>query len=484
MRRVKRVQSRKELERSVDEFVTRGYKLRSKEDECAILRDHDWGEPEAHVVIAGITIWWTFGLANVLYAIYRQVNADEIKIRVEINSGNDEDKKITRKSSNQNWYLAKSTEKENRSDQSFIGGRYVDETTMSQSDNRNLSTQLTRVGLQIFSLTVTVFVLFITIFAFIHPIENEMLGLTIGTLFTAILFRYTAVYHPFKSKLLRNSFIGLAFLAFSAIGGLTIHTFYTEIRPSNVLRAFQDLEFQLQLDTLLPEWWIIIIATVAWVLILLGSIISWDFRTYPKPSGMRGITASPSYFGFLCSLVGIWAVLFVGFSVQRIVVIAPIFEEFLKFGVALLISSVLFGRSTLSRLGTGIIVGSLFGFIEHATTYSSEPSIFFLLRTLFHMATAMLSISMYSAFEAHEETVVIPLAPVYPILIHFFNNTFVVLSSIIIAIGFGTTSRIPSLLYGSVAILFIIVLVVLSHTKYHMVKKIHQPFRHVLTHLV
>lgn len=484
MRRVKRVQSRKELERTIDEFVTRGYDLQSKEDGCALLRDRDWGEPEVHLLIAGITIWWTFGLANALYAIYRQVNADEIIIRVESDSGKGEGKNITRKCFNQNRYIGESTGKENTIGQNVIGGKYVDETNMPQTANRNLPAQLTRVGLQTFSLTVTVFVLFITIVAFIHPIENEMVGLTIGTLLTAVLFRYTAVYHPFKSRLLKKSFLGLAFLAFITIGGVTIHRFFTEIGPSNILRAFQDIEFQLQLDTLLPEWWITIIVSVSGILILLGSIISWDFRAYPKPSGMREITASPSYFGFVCSLVGIWAVLFVGFSVQRIVVIAPIFEEFLKFGVALLISSVLFGRSTLSRLGTAIIVGSLFGFIEHTTTYPSEPSISFLFRTLFHMTTTVLSISVYSAFEAHEETVLIPLAPLYSILIHFFNNTFVVLSSIIIAIGFETSSRIPSLLYGSVAILLVGVLVVLSFTNYQIIKKIHQPFEYVLSHLV
>ena len=47
------------------------------------MKKKDWGDPGVHLIIAVLTIWWTFGLANVLYAIYKGVNAEEVIIRIE-----------------------------------------------------------------------------------------------------------------------------------------------------------------------------------------------------------------------------------------------------------------------------------------------------------------------------------------------------------------------------------------------------------------
>lgn len=83
MSRVRRVENRQEMERSIDEFITRGYRLKSQGERSAKLKDRDWGEAEVHVIIALLSAWWTFGLSNVLYALYRYVNADEVLIKVE-----------------------------------------------------------------------------------------------------------------------------------------------------------------------------------------------------------------------------------------------------------------------------------------------------------------------------------------------------------------------------------------------------------------
>lgn len=480
MARVRRVESRKELERSIDEFITRGYELESKGEGCAHLRDRDWGRAETHLFIAGLTGWWTFGLANALYAIYRRVNAEKVVIQVE----NSQDKEVTGDCLEQQRFVTAKTGVGTLRGQGSGESEYPEETSIPETGGHNLTSVLTRVGLQIFSLSVAGFVLFTIFAASVRTIEYEVLGLTIGTLVAAIAFRYTAVYHQFKSVLLKKMLLGVTFLTFLAIGGLTIQTFLNEIRPAHVLSGLHRINFQLQLDTLLPEWWITLILSVAGGLILSGLVTSWDFSPYPKPSRMREIPASPPYFGLVCSIFGIWAVMFVGFSVQRIIIIAPFFEELLKFGVALLISSVLFGRSRFSRIGTAIVVGSLFGFIEHGTTYSSEPSVSFLFRTLFHMTTTVLSVSVYSAFERHGEPTFQSLAPVYSILIHFYYNTFVVMSSIILAVGFETSYRMPSLLYGSGVILLVSLLVILSFTRYRILQRIHLPFKYVLSHLV
>jgi hypothetical protein len=83
MSRVRRVDDQKELERSVDEFMIRGYQIKSEGETSTRMKKKDWGDPGVHLIIAVLTIWWTFGLANVLYAIYKGVNAEEVIIRIE-----------------------------------------------------------------------------------------------------------------------------------------------------------------------------------------------------------------------------------------------------------------------------------------------------------------------------------------------------------------------------------------------------------------
>jgi hypothetical protein len=82
MSRIRRVETRKDLERSVDEFITRGYKLQSQGDASARLQEKDWGDSGVHIIIALLTVWWTLGLGNALYAVYKRATAEEIIIRV------------------------------------------------------------------------------------------------------------------------------------------------------------------------------------------------------------------------------------------------------------------------------------------------------------------------------------------------------------------------------------------------------------------
>lgn len=88
MSRVRRVSDRKELETSVDEFITRGYKIQSEGESSTRLKEQDWGDADVHVIIAALSGWWTFGLSNALYAIYKHVTAEEIVIKIE---GEDDD---------------------------------------------------------------------------------------------------------------------------------------------------------------------------------------------------------------------------------------------------------------------------------------------------------------------------------------------------------------------------------------------------------
>lgn len=83
MSRVRWVENRRELERSVDEFITRGYTVKSGGETSIRLKERTWGDAETHLILAVSTGWWTLGLSNVLYAIYKYVTADEIVIKVD-----------------------------------------------------------------------------------------------------------------------------------------------------------------------------------------------------------------------------------------------------------------------------------------------------------------------------------------------------------------------------------------------------------------
>lgn len=83
MPRIRRVESRKEMERTVEDFLTRGYKIKDEGQESMMLKKKNWGTGGMHVVIAVLTIWWTLGLGNVAYAIYKYLTAEEVQVKVE-----------------------------------------------------------------------------------------------------------------------------------------------------------------------------------------------------------------------------------------------------------------------------------------------------------------------------------------------------------------------------------------------------------------
>lgn len=71
------------MEKSVDEFITRGYRVLSEGEASTRLKERDWGDAGTHLIIAVLTGWWTFGLSNALYAIYSHVTAEEVVVKID-----------------------------------------------------------------------------------------------------------------------------------------------------------------------------------------------------------------------------------------------------------------------------------------------------------------------------------------------------------------------------------------------------------------
>jgi hypothetical protein len=83
MARVRRVDNQKEMERTIEDFLTRGYKVKEKGKQSTMLKKKTWGSGGMHIVIAVLTVWWSIGLGNVAYAIYKYLTAEEVQIKIQ-----------------------------------------------------------------------------------------------------------------------------------------------------------------------------------------------------------------------------------------------------------------------------------------------------------------------------------------------------------------------------------------------------------------
>ena len=114
----------------------------------------------------------------------------------------------------------------------------------------------------------------------------------------------------------------------------------------------------------------------------------------------------------------------------QIVLGAPIFEEMLKFGLALLLVAYLPAGSGVGRVGVVALrvvaaaaVGAGFGFLEHSLpAYSSESGLFLLWRVLFHGGSTLLSMLAFCGLESLADVRVRWLAVGPAVLLHYANN--------------------------------------------------------------
>lgn len=63
------------FQRRLDEEYADGWRIAREGETYAVLRRPDYGSPWIHAVIAVTTVWFTFGLANLLYAVYAYLNS-------------------------------------------------------------------------------------------------------------------------------------------------------------------------------------------------------------------------------------------------------------------------------------------------------------------------------------------------------------------------------------------------------------------------
>lgn len=83
MARIRRVDDEREMEKVIDDFITQGYKVKSRGERSTMMKHKNWGSGGMHIVVAVLTIWWTLGIGNVAYALYKYFTAEEVQIKVE-----------------------------------------------------------------------------------------------------------------------------------------------------------------------------------------------------------------------------------------------------------------------------------------------------------------------------------------------------------------------------------------------------------------
>lgn len=325
------------------------------------------------------------------------------------------------------------------------------------------------------STVITILVLFSIFTVHTGLISTSFVILPLLALSSAMLFRYTTIYHKvsrFQYRIYLLVTLAISFLLSTLISIIGI---FHRISVSKVHDILEQESFGAGSSAFLADWWIGIILIISGIIVFIGLFSSNESTPYPVPNKIRTTAISPVYFGSICSFFGLWAVLFAGLPVQRAIIIAPIFEELIKFGVALLVGSTLFGRSMTARIGTSLVVGSLFGIIEHSTTYPTESYTYYLSRTFFHSATTTLSVISYTIFESQSRLRLQWIAPFYSMSVHFINNVFSVLAYTISILISGSQNEFFSVALSIIINSIIVILIICSIFFTDKFIKIHRP---------
>lgn len=63
--------------------ITLGYKVQERGEVTAQLTNEKYGSAISHILIILFTVWWTFGVANVLWLVYNYyTKSDKVLVKL------------------------------------------------------------------------------------------------------------------------------------------------------------------------------------------------------------------------------------------------------------------------------------------------------------------------------------------------------------------------------------------------------------------
>lgn len=77
------------LEKKIEKAEYDGWEVVERKEYTVLLERQSFGSMKAHMVLLILTAWWTFGVGNLLYALYKHMNPE--KQILEIDSPQQED---------------------------------------------------------------------------------------------------------------------------------------------------------------------------------------------------------------------------------------------------------------------------------------------------------------------------------------------------------------------------------------------------------
>lgn len=186
------------------------------------------------------------------------------------------------------------------------------------------------------------------------------------------------------------------------------------------------------------------------------------FQAAAPPNGepeMVRFAASPLRLAGVFAVLGFFAVFVDQASIElQIVIGAPVFEEFVKFGVALLLVGAIprgraFALLAVVRVTVAWAVGAGFGWFEHAVSYPDEPREILVGRVLFHSGSTALSMAAFCALEVASDVRLRWFATAPATLLHYANNVGAVGLLALPDVGLWWAAGITALVYaGLVAV--------------------------------
>ena len=81
--RLRRVHSESEMEQIIDDYVTQGYEIVNRGERSSLVRKKQLGTGLGHFLTFLLTVWWTFGLGNLSYAmVARYMLSEKVLVRL------------------------------------------------------------------------------------------------------------------------------------------------------------------------------------------------------------------------------------------------------------------------------------------------------------------------------------------------------------------------------------------------------------------